>query len=114
MTDTTTIRNPARDFVTRFVAMWDRRLPKLEEIPLLDVAIALNTDPKKVKAWWEAGEIDAVDLGAGKRCDLVIARQSLLEFAERRALGLRLPATRRLPRQLEFSSPTEPAKRKGE
>ena len=76
-----------------------KRLPKDEMISLAEIAVAVDVHPKTVEGWIQRGEIDAVDIGSGAKKYWLISRVSLIEFWTRREIGIRAPATSRLPQQ---------------
>lgn len=79
----------------------NKRLPLRDMIALPDVSAALNVNPKTITAWWEAGEVDGLDLGRGKKRTLNFSRSSLLDFIARRQIGQRQAVVTR-PHQPEL------------
>ena len=69
----------------------EARLPKADMLSVSDVSAALNVCVLTVYAWVEAGEIDAIDMGRGKKRFWKLSRASLVDFLQRRNLGRREP-----------------------
>lgn len=85
------------------VALANKRLPAKEIIDLPDVAVAIDEDAANVQKYCEAGELDGFDAGTGGKSRWRVHRDSVLEFLTNRSMGIRRPATQRVPRQQTLS-----------
>lgn len=83
----------------RMVAWADKRLPRAEILSVPQVSAALNLRAEGLQALAESGEIDGFDSGSGGKASWQLLRVSVLEWIERRSMGLRGQAKRRLPQQ---------------
>jgi hypothetical protein len=79
------------------VALLDSRLPRKPLVTVPELAAAADIDSSTVEEWIDAGEIDAVDAGGKTQHYWKLSRASVLEFWDRRRLGLRRQAARVIP-----------------
>lgn len=93
-------------------ASLEARLPKSDTLSVSDVCAALNVCVITVYAWVESGEVEAIDLGRGKKHFWKLSRNSLIDFLKRRSMGRRDPVRPPL-NQLELFPAAAGSNKKG-
>ena len=71
------------------------RLPRADLVTIPELALAACVSSETVEGWIDSGEIEAIDLGARRQHAWKLSKPSIIEFWERRRLGLRLPQQER-------------------